>query len=214
METQHSNGRSYQENILQVAIQSHGPEWKKEKAYREQSKVEEHIHYLAEYLEKGALLLDGPLLNNEGSVSIFRLTSRDKAKEILDEDPMVNSGIIVPKIRTWLTPFSLEKKDPEYKLSRLQIMHLLFLSPGVAWKKDLTLEEQPGFNYHVQYYSVLFKNQKLLLGGPFISHPGAMVILLSQNYDEAKSIASNDPAVKNGLMEPNIFAYLAPLKWI
>ncbi len=66
----------------------------------------EHFQYLKDLLEKGKLVLAGPVLSEKKpmGILIFECDSLEEAKELLMKDPSVKSGIQIVKK---LEPFKL-----------------------------------------------------------------------------------------------------------
>lgn len=53
---------------------------------------------------------------------------------------------------------------------------------------------------HMQYMEDLKGKGKTLLGGPMVSFKWALTILRADSFEEAKSLAENDPSVKSDLL--------------
>ena len=48
---------------------------------------------------------------------------------------------------------------------------------------------------HLKYLDDLYKQDKVVMGGPFTDKKGGMVIYKADSFDEAKELAEKDPAV-------------------
>ncbi len=57
-----------------------------------------HFEYLKEKLKEGKLILAGPVTTGEFGVSIVETDSEEEAREIMNNDPAVSSGIMKPTI--------------------------------------------------------------------------------------------------------------------
>lgn len=53
-----------------------------------------HFEYLKGLLEKGRLVLAGPCLGTAFGIAIFYSDSEEEAKQIMESDPAVKSGIM------------------------------------------------------------------------------------------------------------------------
>ena len=66
-----------------------------------------HLGYLAGLIEKGLVLVNGPLEGpadeNLRGLSIYR-TSIEEARRLASEDPSVKAGRLVVEVFTWLMP--------------------------------------------------------------------------------------------------------------
>lgn len=51
---------------------------------------------------------------------------------------------------------------------------------------------------HVEHLKRLDKKGQFVLGGPFSDYNGGMVIIKADSFEEAKSIAEEDPFIKSG----------------
>lgn len=51
---------------------------------------------------------------------------------------------------------------------------------------------------HVEHLKRLDKKGQFVLGGPFSDYNGGMVIIKADSFEEAKSIAEEDPFIKEG----------------
>ncbi len=58
--------------------------------------LEEHIAYLNKYIAQGKIFAKGPFTDHSGGLVIFNTESMEKAREIMDNDP-----VIVNKTRTY-----------------------------------------------------------------------------------------------------------------
>lgn len=211
-EDQNGSG-NHSPHIIFSLIYTQGENWDNTKPYQQQNYIEDHVKYMAEHLEKGNLLLDGPFLNNAGALAFIDKIERDDVMEIVKHDPLVEHNILHVDVKPLLIPFFLPNDIPDLQIKRLQIMHIIFHTAGPRWVEDLPFQQQPGIDLHIKYYSMVFKNKKILMGGPYVEDKGGIIILYTENAHEAHTIAINDPAVRRNLLQASIFPYVAPLKW-
>jgi len=94
-----------------------------------------------------------------------------------------------------------------YELSFLEeelmnIRSAVFHSPGENWVSGVDFREQPGIRDHVDHYSRLLESGKLFMGGPFLppASGGMMIADASMSPEELEAFASEDPAVRKGLL--------------
>jgi uncharacterized protein YciI len=83
-----------------------------------------------------------------------------------------------------------------------QIHFAVIHAPGSNWKPGVAAREQTGLQGHVEHYRALFQAGKLKVGGPFLDEAsgGIMVFESSVAESEAQKLATEDPAVKSGLL--------------
>jgi uncharacterized protein YciI len=93
--------------------------------------------------------------------------------------------------------------------ARFVVVH----SPGPKWKPGVPAFEQDGLQSHVGHYAQLLKEGKLLMGGPFLDEEsgGIMIAELGVTDAELGRFASEDPAVKSGLLVFKVRPWLAGL---
>ena len=72
-------------------------------------------------------------------------------------------------------------------------------SRGPNWVKGKSVFEQP-LQAHLAYMKAPHAQGRLLLGGPFLNDEGGLVVVRVAGIDEANQIASDDPAIRAGVM--------------
>jgi len=72
-----------------------------------------------------------------------------------------------------------------------RFVYILTRIDDSKWGEDL-------IHKHVEHLKSLETDDILELAGPFTDHKGGMVILKNIKYDQAKTIAENDPFVSSG----------------
>ncbi|OUM90802.1 MAG: hypothetical protein BAA01_07440 [Bacillus thermozeamaize] len=60
---------------------------------------------------------------------------------------------------------------------------------------DLNAKVRPA---HLEYVNRLYKENKVLMAGPFTDGKGGMVIYRADSFEEAKRLAEADPVVAEG----------------
>lgn len=94
------------------------------------------------------------------------------------------------------------------------LYYVMLHSPGPAWVKDVPFREQPGVDAHVQYMRNLLQQGLIVMGGPFLDDSGGMMIARSPDLEEARRVASQDPAVKNGLLRVQVRPWMVPMSTV
>jgi uncharacterized protein YciI len=91
---------------------------------------------------------------------------------------------------------------------------VIFHRPGPAWQAGKTLFEQPGVRAHVGHYQQWLDEGKLELGGPHLDEAGGGMMISAAGVDEAqaRSFASEDPAVKDGTLMAEVRPWLVGMK--
>lgn len=90
------------------------------------------------------------------------------------------------------------------------VRYVVFHRPGPAWETGKTLFEQPGVREHVAHYRQWLQAGKLEIGGP---HPdsaggGMMIPTAGVSEDEVRRFASEDPAVRAGILLAEVRPWL------
>lgn len=81
---------------------------------------------------------------------------------------------------------------------------LLTYSPGMNWNDAVPFAEQPGIKAHRTYLEGLYENDIVRMGGETADAPGAVVLVRVGSKEEARSVASRDPAVINRILEVEV----------
>jgi len=86
--------------------------------------------------------------------------------------------------------------------------------PGPSWKPGTPAFEQAGLQQHVEHFRKLLDAGKLTMGGPFMDEAsgGMMIPEPSISEDEMRTFASEDPAVRSGLLTFEIRPWLPALQ--
>lgn len=74
--------------------------------------------------------------------------------------------------------------------------------PGPKWQYGVNYRQQEGVSEHVGHHSKLHEQGKLQLGGPFLlpDMGGMMITTKDVSQEEIEAFASDDPAIKLGLL--------------
>ncbi|MEL6820150.1 MAG: YciI family protein [Calditrichota bacterium] len=91
------------------------------------------------------------------------------------------------------------------------IYYVLFHTPGPNWQVGTPYQKQPGVMDYVNYMATFMGDKTLVLGGPFLDNSGGMMVCKAANMEEAQKIGSEDPAVKAGLLNVEVKAWMVPM---
>jgi uncharacterized protein YciI len=70
---------------------------------------------------------------------------------------------------------------------------------GPAWIEGRSVFEQP-LQGHLAYMRSLQALGTLVLGGPFLDDAGGLIVVRTEDADEARTLLQADPAVQEGVM--------------
>jgi uncharacterized protein len=83
---------------------------------------------------------------------------------------------------------------------------LVIYQPGTAWITGKSVSEQP-LQAHSKYLLELYEANVLRFAGPFGDDSGGAAVLEVASEEEAKRIASHDPAVTQGVMVYQLYPW-------
>ena len=87
--------------MFHVVLSRTGPEWDASKPLEEQSGWEAHAAFMDELVERGFIVLGGPLGDEVRTVHAIEAESADEIREVLGEDPWSESHLLVEAIEKW-----------------------------------------------------------------------------------------------------------------
>jgi hypothetical protein len=95
-----------------------------------------------------------------------------------------------------------------------KVRYLIVHLPGPQWRAGVAFQEQPGFELHVQHYRKLQESGRLEKGGPFVEGAmgGMMIPVAGMGKEELRSFAAQDPAVKAGLLNFEVWGWRVALE--
>ena len=99
-------------------------------------------------------------------------------------------------------------------MEKLQFLYQLKLIPSLLDEENWTDRENEIVQHHFEVLQNLQKEGKLILAGRTLnmdSNGFGIVILEVNSEEEATELMNNDPAVKEGIMEANLFPYRVAL---
>lgn len=115
-----------------------------------------------------------------------------------------SSGLTTNLVEHPPTPCILQEASPAQM--RPVRLHIVILQLGPNYLKGKPPQEQPGFGDHAARVTRLAEEGTLVLGGPLLKDfesqeaTGALLILQSENAEEARHIAAADPLVAGGIV--------------
>jgi uncharacterized protein YciI len=79
---------------------------------------------------------------------------------------------------------------------------VIYHSPGENWAEGIPFMQQPNVMDHANYFYDLYRDGKVLMGGPIpVLNGGMMVMSPGMAEDEVAAIAAADPTVLSGLIK-------------
>lgn len=97
-------------------------------------------------------------------------------------------------------------------MEKLQFLYQLKLIPSLLDQSSWTDKENSIVQRHFEVLQNLQEEGKLLLAGRTLNlDPMGIVILEVDTEEEAVELMNNDPAVKEGIMEAQLFPYRVAL---
>jgi uncharacterized protein YciI len=90
-----------------------------------------------------------------------------------------------------------------------KVRYLIVHLPGPRWRAGVPFQEQPGVQEHVEHYRKLQAGGKLEKGGPFVEGAlgGMMIPVAGMGKEELRRFAAQDPAVKAGLLNFELWGW-------
>ncbi|MEI4771869.1 YciI family protein [Psychrobacillus sp. FJAT-51614] len=97
-------------------------------------------------------------------------------------------------------------------MEKLQFLYQLKLIPSLLNQDNWTEKENSIIQHHFEVLQNLQEEGRLLLAGRTLNlDPIGIVILEVDTEEEAIELMNNDPAVKEGIMEAQLFPYRVAL---
>jgi uncharacterized protein YciI len=172
-----------------------------------QARQEAHLARMAQLHRQGINLLYGPFLD-EGrlrGIAVLNVSSADAAREIFAADPLVEVHYLTQEVRPWYGPVDFFRQAPDTTVTEPLVFG--FLVRGPKWTRETTPATEEIQRGHLAYMTELNRQGKLVAAGPFVddSDIRGIVVYRVATVDEARELASGDPAVKAGrlVIEPH-----------
>jgi len=84
-----------------VIVRRSGPEYDHSRPLEQQSGWEEHAAFMDGLVERGAIVLGGPLFDEQRVAYAFEAESEEAIRETLAQDPWSGSHLVIETIDPW-----------------------------------------------------------------------------------------------------------------
>ena len=84
-----------------VVVHAPGSAWNSKLGYSEQNGIDAHRQYLALLAEQGSLAMAGEFTDQPGGLLLLKQVSLEAAREIVQADPLVQTGVLTAELKTW-----------------------------------------------------------------------------------------------------------------
>lgn len=191
-----------------VGLVRRGPKWSAESTPESARIQKEHLAHMGAMAEAGKLVGAGPITDGGDlrGIFIFEVASAAEAKALTDGDPAVETGRLVVDLHRWWGPAGIGdayaarvKADPKTDVPMVTYQ-LVFYTRGPKWTPESTPELEQLQKAHLAHIGSMAASGKLVAAGPFVDGGERRGILVFRvdTPEEAKALASEDPAVKHG----------------
>src|SRR5437773_2098163 len=85
-----------------VVLLRSGPQWDRAKRLEDQSGWPEHAAFMDDLVEKGFIVLGGPLADEVRTVHVVQAESEDEVRATFATDPWSGSHLVVDSIDGWM----------------------------------------------------------------------------------------------------------------
>ncbi len=89
------------ESLWVVVGYAPGPAWNSALDFSKQDGVDARRQYLATLAEQGSLAMAGEFIDQPGGLLLLKQVSLETAREIVQGDPMVKTGVLAAELKTW-----------------------------------------------------------------------------------------------------------------
>ena len=190
-----------------MALLKRGPKWTTESV----NVWQQHATYAQSQLESEQPVLAGLVKddNELAAVYIFRAKSAEEAKSWAMNDPAVIAGHLVAEMHPWWSEDIMKKTSTPAKMTTA---YLAFLVRGDKWTPEKTPETGAIQAAHLGNIRKLAAMKKLVIAGPFGDNGRLRGIFVFRvdSLEEAKNLASTDPAVQAGRLALVIHPWVVP----
>ena len=87
--------------MFHVVLRRSGPQWDPSRRMEEQSQWAAHAAYMDELVERGFIVLGGPLADDHRVVHAFEAESEDAVRAALADDPWSETHLRIDTIEPW-----------------------------------------------------------------------------------------------------------------
>ena len=195
---------------FQMALLKRGP--KATPADWETSSLrKQHVAYVQSLVASDKAMIAGRILDDENlrGVLIFRTKSADEARAWMMADPAVAAGHYEVEMHPWWSEDVMKKTSTPDKT---RTAYLAFLVRGDKWTPEKTPQTEAIQKAHMDNINRLADMKKLVVAGPFGDNGTLRGIFVFRvnSLEEAKVLASTDPAVQAGRLALQIHPWVVP----
>jgi uncharacterized protein YciI len=87
--------------MFHVVVLRSGPQWRRGRALEEQSGWEAHAAFMDELVERGFIVLGGPLGDEHRVVHAVEAESEQAVRDTLARDPWSDTHLVVDAVEPW-----------------------------------------------------------------------------------------------------------------
>ena len=200
---------------FQMAIMKRGPAWDSTKAEDRNAIVQQHLKNVLALLTSGKLIIAGPFDDSSdlAGIFIFRTASADEAKALVDTDPAVKAGFMIPEMRPWSSEDIFKKAVTEPL--KMEAVYFGFLKKGPNRKEGDgdTPEIKKLQDAHIANIVRLANMKKMVMAGP-IGDDGELrgiFVFRVASMKEAQDLAATDPMIKIDRLRIDLHPWHVPV---
>jgi uncharacterized protein YciI len=189
---------------LQAVVLEAGPAWRAGLPADKQD-LAGHFAYAKTLFEQGLLVANGPTLDDQRGLYLYKVPDRAAVESIVAKDPGVSNGSLrLKRIDAWSLGIN-NLGQPVPAGGQLFVLDYL---PGSAWAQGKNLDAQPSFSATVDYVTAASKRGEVLAAGP-MGDRQARVIAAFSDASAARRFADEDPGAKSGLFKIEVRPWMA-----
>jgi uncharacterized protein YciI len=87
--------------MFHVVVLRSGPEWQRGKPLEEQTGWEPHAAYMDELVERGFIVLGGPLEDGHRVVHAIEAQDEQEVRDMLARDPWSGTHLVIDVVEPW-----------------------------------------------------------------------------------------------------------------
>ena len=84
-----------------VVVRRSGPQWRDGARLEEQSQWAEHAAYMDRLVDRGFVILGGPLADEHRVVLVMEASSEQEVRDLLAADPWATTHLVVDSVDAW-----------------------------------------------------------------------------------------------------------------
>lgn len=198
---------------FQLALLKRGPKWTPNPGKDAPELQKQHVNYVQSLMNSDKLMIAGRIQDDEDlkAVYIFRTASAEEAQNLVNADPAVAGGYMVPELHPWWSE-DVMKKVKITVPTKLTTAYLAFLTRGEKWTAEKTAASAEIQKAHLANIQKLADQKKLVVAGPFGDNGTLRGIFVFKvaSLEEARALAATDPAVQAGRLALQIHPWQVP----